>query len=462
MQQNQLKKGRESNPVKIEFSSKLLTSWGGTSSIISRFLSKINFRVWVEESVPVSEISNNSTGVYSKIMSLFLTVLNGGDRFAHMNFWGDSLKVFQKCFQIERLPQSSTSLTRFWNKFNSRFINEKYLQKAIQFSQMILKQSQITSDTLRFDSSVLTRYGNQEGAKRGYNPTKRGRVSHQPQIAFLGSGFVVNLWNRSGNISSGNGIIDYFKQTTAMISNINIERVLADSGYYLVEFIEHLEDNGYEYVISSPIIQILQKKIHQLTNWKTVGCGIEVAEFNFQHKSKKWNKNRRYIVVRQEIKKRLKATGKQLNLFKELENVKGYRHALLITNNTKDSPHTIWNYYKPRANDENVIKDLKDGYGFAAFSMHDFWATEAVLITLSLIFHNLIMYLMMFVISPKNPRKQLKTFRWSYLLIPGMLGRDGRKSVLRLGVRNSEKQQIILKVLEKIKVLELNFQLQCS
>ena len=462
MQQNQSQKGRENSSVKIEFTSKLLTSWGGTSSIISRFLSKIEFRTWVEKSVPASESSNNSTGVYSKILSLFLTVLNGGDRFAHMNYWGDSLEVFQKCFQVDRLPKSSTSLTRFWNKFNSQAINEEYLQKTIQFSQMILKQSQITSDSLRFDSSVVTRYGNQDGVKRGYNPTKRGRPSYQPQIAFLGSGFIVNLWNRSGNITSGNGIIDYFKQTTAMISNINIERVLADNGYYLVEFINYLEDNGYEYVISAPIIPILQKKIYQLTNWKTVDYGIEVTEFKFQHKSPKWDKDRRYIVVRQEIKKRPNATGKQLTLFKELDNITHYRHTLLITNNTEDSPHTIWNYYKPRANDENVIKDLKDGYGFAAFSMHDFWATEAVLITLSLIFHNLIMYLMMFVISPQTPRKQLKTFRMSYLLVPGMLGRDGRNSVLRLGVRSRKRRQIISNFLEKIRNIKLNFRLQCS
>jgi len=31
----------------------------------------------------------------------------------------------------------------------------------------------------------MTRYGVQEGAKKGYNPTKRGRVSLHPLIAFI-------------------------------------------------------------------------------------------------------------------------------------------------------------------------------------------------------------------------------------------------------------------------------------
>jgi len=32
----------------------------------------------------------------------------------------------------------------------------------------------------------MTRYGHQTGAKKGYNPNKRGRVSHHPLIAFFG------------------------------------------------------------------------------------------------------------------------------------------------------------------------------------------------------------------------------------------------------------------------------------
>ena len=40
----------------------------------------------------------------------------------------------------------------------------------------------------------------QEGALRGYNPTKPGRPSHHPLKAGLGCGYVVNLWNRSGNV----------------------------------------------------------------------------------------------------------------------------------------------------------------------------------------------------------------------------------------------------------------------
>jgi len=36
---------------------------------------------------------------------------------------------------------------------------------------------------LDWDSTVITRYGHQEDAEVGYNPTKRGRPSHHPLMA---------------------------------------------------------------------------------------------------------------------------------------------------------------------------------------------------------------------------------------------------------------------------------------
>ncbi len=52
-----------------------------------------------------------------------------------------------------------------------------------------------------------------------------------------------------------------------------------------------------------------------MKEWTLVDTGIEVSEFSFAHLSKAWNGERRYVVVRQEIKKRPKATGKQLSIF---------------------------------------------------------------------------------------------------------------------------------------------------
>ncbi|MDP2172409.1 MAG: transposase [Candidatus Cloacimonadaceae bacterium] len=246
-------------------------------------------------------------------------------------------------------------MTRFLGRFNSQGLNE-HLRENIctKFLPKLLDAANITSDSLRFDSTVVTRYGEQDGAKRGYNPSKKGRLSHQPQIAFLGSGYTVNFWNRSGNISSGNGIVDFFNQTILSIPEIKVERVLADSGYYKQKIIKALEAGGYEYVISAPISQIIQRKIHAMKDWTTIAHGLEIAEFEFAHSAEHWGQARRYVVVRQEVEVRPKAPGKQLTLFAETYDGSRYRHSLMVTNNETDSPHDIWSSYKPRANDENV------------------------------------------------------------------------------------------------------------
>ena len=47
------------NRVKIEFTDKPLTAWSGLATLMGKFLDKINFWDWVEESIIVEEKSNS-------------------------------------------------------------------------------------------------------------------------------------------------------------------------------------------------------------------------------------------------------------------------------------------------------------------------------------------------------------------------------------------------------------------
>ena len=50
----------------------------------------------------------------------------------------------------------------------------------------------------RFSHLPYWKYGEKEGARRGYNPKKHDRASQNPIIASIGTGYNVNIWNRSG------------------------------------------------------------------------------------------------------------------------------------------------------------------------------------------------------------------------------------------------------------------------
>lgn len=448
------------NQVRIEFTSKPITAWGGICSLVGKFLERINFREWVEKYLPIEETSPNGRGVYEKVLGQFLTALTGGYRFAHMQWWGHGVEAIKKSFGVRWLPKSPSSLTRFWGKIKHQGLSEEVGKGARQLTGKLLEREGIREDNLNLDSNVCVRYGQQEGARRGYNPKKPGRPSHHPLIAFLGCGYVVNLWNRSGDTTTGHQAVRFYEQTIKSLPvDLRIERTLCDSGFYDIEFIEYLEGNERSYIIAAPILVILQKEIFKLSKWEKIEEGIEVGEFKFEHLDKKWTKPRRYVVVRQEIKRRPKAVGKQPLLLKELEETKWYRYSLMITNDEETEAVEIWREYRPRAKDENVVKDMREGYGMAAFNMKNFWATEAVMIMNALVFHNLIHFLNRNILNPGRIIEQMKTLRMKYFILPAQLGSVGRTAVLRLGVQSKSLRGKIRYWLNKITCF--SFSLNC-
>ena len=439
------------NRVRITFTNKPLTAWGGLATIIGKFLEKINFRSWIESNIPITETSNNGRGIYEKVLSQMITVLSGGSRFSHLLWWSHGKEVFQKIFNIAWLPAAASTLTRFWNKISTQKLAEIMGTACRQFARQLVGWAAIIEDDLNFDSSVLTRYGHQQGAKKGYNPKKKGRPSHHPLLSFLSSGYVLNFWNRSGDTASAEGIIDFFKQTIASLgSQFKVRKILCDTGFYLIEFIEYLESWRYIYIIAAPLMEILQHQIRHLHNWQVIDKGIEIADFYFKHQDSKWTKERRYVVVRQHVPSRPAATGKQPRLFQDLEEWKSYRVSLLVTNNETSTAEQVWRDYRPRANDENAIKDLKEGYNLDTFNLTNFWATEAVLNMICLVFYNLIHFVNQTFINVVTPKEQLKTLRLKYFIVPGELGSAGGYSILRLGLSGKKLREKLQAMLTQI------------
>ena len=197
--------------VFVEFTKKPVSAWAGLAALVGGLLEQIGFRAWVDSALPVRETSNNACGGYSKVLSLMLTVFAGGERFSHMQWWGHGREVFERAFEVKRLAKASTSLTRFWNKFDSQAKSEAWSEQARAFARQLLGWARVTRGNLNLDSTVLTRYGKQQGARKGYNPKKRGRRSHHALLAFVCAGYVVNLWNRCGDTSSGQGCVAFFR-----------------------------------------------------------------------------------------------------------------------------------------------------------------------------------------------------------------------------------------------------------
>jgi hypothetical protein len=272
------------------------------------------------------------------------------------------------------------------------------------------------------------------GNRKEHNPAKHGRPSHSPLLAFLNrSKYVIHLWNRSGNVASWNNILAFFAASYGRIQDrVKVLGVIADSGFNLKQFIETLEEEHLTYIIAVRLIRPLQRHIYSLTDWKVIAKGLAVSEFSFMHPA--WGKERRYIVVRQDITRRKKAMGKTLPLFANEALIRDYRFSAWITN-SKEAPYDIWTMCKPRANDENTIKELKEDFALGGFSMKKFYAVEAAMVVRVLVYNLLVLFRYQFL-GRKEKRQHLKTLRYKYFVLPAQMGSDGRDTVLRISVQN--------------------------
>jgi len=453
--QEDSKKTYKVGQVQINFTDKPLTAWGGLCSVVAKYIKGIGFKKWVERHIPVREESPNSKGIYEKVLALYLTSLIGGTRFSHVGWLGHGIEVVKKCFGVEWLPQSASVLTRFFAKFRQKY-NESLRKSAVKLAYKLVEHVKVTEDILILDSTVCVRYGSQEGAYKGYNPKKPGRPSHHPLKAILGSGYVVNLWNRRGDTHSSHQCILFHKQVLLEMPEwLKIKWTLADSGFGGENFLEYMESRGHRYVVALKITACAQHVILFIKDWKRIAPGIEVGEA--EAKLSTWEKFRRLIVIRQDSKVRPKAAGKQPYLFKEMEEYENFRFTVLVTNDREVSGEEIWALYRPRANVENRIKDLKIDYGWDEFNVHSFWGTEAAMILIGMVFYNITHHLNRLVFkTEKGVVLKLKTLRMKVLAIPAIYGGGGRCPTLRLGVIDGRFREKILGWLEQIERLGLN------
>ena len=103
-------------------------------------------------------------------------------------------------------------------------------------------QIRINGITLDLDSTVMTRYGAQDGAVKGYNPAKRGRASHHPLMAFVAdTRMIANCWLRPGNSASANNVQAFLANTRHRLGDKQVALLRADSGFSDTAFLDHLD-----------------------------------------------------------------------------------------------------------------------------------------------------------------------------------------------------------------------------
>lgn len=414
----------------VSYTNKEITPWGGMI-FLKQMLDKIGFRSLVESNVDLPKSGSNRGYKTSTILEGFITsVWCGANRFLHTEVTRHDV-VLGKIFDWKSTPGQDT-YKRFFSKFNQT-TNQKI---GDDFYSWIFDNFKFDNFTLDIDSSVMTRYGEQEGSKKGYNPNKKGRPSHHPLIAFIADvKLVANMWLRSGDTSSANNFLSFLEDTLHKLKNKTVSLIRLDSGFCQTDIINYLEQKQLDYVIAAKFTRPIQRLIKESTNWILLDKGIEICEQMYQSES--WESARRIVIVRQKIKDRPKATGKQLRLFSEEEIYKQYRYSAYITN-LKLAPAEVWRLYRGRGDAENRIKELKYDFGFDSFNLNSFYATEAAL-TFVMIAYNLMALFRTFILQEKT-QKRLSTLRYQSFAIGAYFEKVNDKLVLKIALNKKRRE----------------------
>lgn len=225
---------------------------------------------------------------------------------------------------------------------------------------------------------MLTRWGQQiQGASKGYNPKNHGRNSHHPLIAFVADWrLVANFWLRPGSAYTTNNVLSFIQAKLDNLGPTKVDLFRADSGFYDKAIVSVLKEKHISYIISAKMTQGLQQAIVDHCKWQIVEPGIEVSELDYYPTN--LDRPKRIVVVMQHISRRANVPCKSLSLFKDDEDLLGWRYAAMITD-LGLAAIEIWRLHRSRADCENRIKELKYDFGLDSFVMRNFWATEAAL-----------------------------------------------------------------------------------
>lgn len=143
---------------------------------LKQMLDKTDFKSLIHSCKSLPFQNSNRAHDIDVILETFMTsVWCGANRFLHTEITRHD-KALGKIFNWKTCP-GQDAYKRYFSKFDA----SSNIETAKHFFQWFFKNIHLNHFTLDINSTVVTRYGQlQEGAKRGFNPNKRGRKSHHP------------------------------------------------------------------------------------------------------------------------------------------------------------------------------------------------------------------------------------------------------------------------------------------
>ena len=346
------------------------------------------FDPWVTD-CPLHYQSNNAPKKVDVLGSLFLSILSGHRRYAHItNLMSD--RVNAQLLGMGKVV-SDDSARRGLKKIPEE-AGIKWLQNHLQSSYEPLLELPWILDA---DITVKPLYGEQEGAVIGYNPQKPGRPSHTYHTYMIANlRLVLEVEVQAGNKAHSNhslpGLIALLKR---LPDNCKPEFVRGDIGYGTDKMMKELEALLQHYLFKlkrSKYVKELIHKHHGLGEWTVVRKGWEAKEDSLQLLG--WEKERRVVIIRRRLSKEMVAVeynsaGQQeMDFIDGPEDIRLYEYSVLVTD-LEDDLVTLFYHYRDRADCENNFDEMKNQWGWGGYATQDIKSCQFMSRMIALIYN---------------------------------------------------------------------------
>lgn len=217
-----------------DFAAKNLTAYGGLLPVAT-MLEKLGFQQLVEETLTVKRATRVTT-MYQFVLAMAMAAYVGFSRLHHPRF-PEREPMPTGILSVFRLPPQCT----FWRFPASLHLNVARqlvdVRRRMRERVWTAANGQLAAVTLDTGTTVHTLFGNQMGARKGYNPKNKGKKSYQPILTFPAeTREYIGGELRNGDRPAGAQIARHLESVRASLPPaVNTVYARADSGFYRCE-----------------------------------------------------------------------------------------------------------------------------------------------------------------------------------------------------------------------------------
>lgn len=405
--------------VKSSFSGSNLTRYSGLN-VVAKYMNRQGIIKTISKGFQTQRHNATKFDINQIMLSVVMASMSGINRMSKIAMFTEDGLV-RSILKLEKgiNENAISSRLKSLGQSGARSLQSLLLSKNSRW----LNESNLRDITLDADSTVRSVCGNQQGAAKGFNTTKKGAKSYHPLLLFVSEmKLLYHSWFRTGSAYTSNGICDFLREVESSLPKKNKHVFFrADSGFFSGELLDLLEYFNWDYLIKvklKNLVNLLEKQC-----WVVIDKNNDIAICEFEYKAASWNKTRELKAIRT-VKEYV-----EKDFFGIKKIIPVYQYACYISTYTELDAAELHENYKQRSTSETWIEQVKGQAMAGATLTDDFWAND-ILWQLSVFAYNI--SVMMRSRKSRFMRQEHRTFTEWFIIVPAKITRSGHVTEIKM------------------------------